>query len=134
MVVQEAQHNSSTPMPSSQHVASLRDSPSSGRSQHSSKPAHSLSPSFTPTARRLDTLGGSQNPGTVVKPGLGDTLDCRTQPPAGGALAGSGGDKQEQQSELSITPQTSEVQGAAEQRQLRASGPSNRHLSEEDAG
>ena len=124
--MQEAQHNSSTPMPSAKHSASLRESSASGRSQHNASPAS------TPTARRLDSLEASQVPSTAVKPSLESTLDCRTETPAGSTPAGSGPDTQEHPSELGITQPNAEVQGAVEQRQQKASGPFNRHLSEED--
>ena len=123
--LQEAQHNSSTPMPSVKHSASMRDSPRSGRAQHNA------SPPTTPTARRLDSLEASQTPSTVLKPSLEDTLG-RLQTPAGNGPLDSGSDMQEHQSELAIPQQTSEVPEAVEQRQQKASGLSNRHLSEED--
>lgn len=110
-------------MPSVKHIASTRDSPRLGRSQHSQ-------PS-TPTVRRLDSLEASQTPSTVSKPNLEDALG-RLQTPAGSAPVRSGSDTQEQQSELGITQQNAEVKAAVEQRQPKASGPSNRHLSEDD--
>ena len=110
-------------MPSVKHIASTRDSPRLGSSQHS-QPSNI-------TVRRLDSLEASQTPSTVSKPNLEDALG-RLHTPAGSAPVRSGNDTQEQQSELGITQQNAEVKAAVEQRQPKASGPSNRHLSEDD--
>ena len=112
-------------MPSVKHSTSMGDSPRSGRSQHNASLPSNL------TARKLDSLEASQTPSTVFKPSLEDALG-RLQAPAGSAPVESSGDTQEQQSELGIAQQTSELQGGVEQRQQKASGASNRHLSEED--
>ena len=112
-------------MPSAKHSASMRDSPRLGRSQDDA------SPPSTPTGRRLDTLEASQAPSTVLNHSLDDTLGT-LQIPAGSAPGESGGDTREQQSEPGVTQQNAEVKAAVEQQQQKASGLSNRHLSEED--
>ena len=137
VLLQDAQHNSSTPVPSAQHSASIQDRqnavPPSAVDQHDSLDASTSS--SIPVARKLASTVNVQKSSVEAeqretpnssKPERRDTKPFTP--------SGSKGDSDSlQQNGLEQAQQPSNAQGKAQQpRQQRVNGLTNRHLSEED--
>lgn len=137
VLLQDAQHNSSTPVPSAQHSASMQ-----GRQNAVPPPAfdqhHSLYPSSSssvPVARKLASTVDVQKSSTEAeqretsnssKP---DSRDVKPLAPS----VGNGDHTSLKQNGLEQPQQPLDTHGKAQQpRQQRVNGLTNRHLSEEE--